>query len=392
MNPKVAEGICSTVGTVVRKSETEMNGGSFMRVRVNVDVTNPLSQGRMVSFGQSTENWVFFKYERLPNLCYWCGCLIHDDRDCEVWLDSKGSLKVEEQKFGPWFRAPPVSQVQKNVISVPGFFHKKKGSSSTQKASVQPRKAPVKSTLSSAAQTTLVDVDQCCMEQSEEFLCGSVTADEINSPTVFGQSSKQVGSLENQFEREMGDVTKNKEPPVGEWSVSPPEINPHLFPPNNAPDQVLKSKELVQKDTFFFELAEIDEGLSKLKAGPITVNDSLIAKIPINEHVTSEEVKEAVRVSQVLEEVNYANSCAATSETQTIPTPRQQGSGKRLNKADLPSKPIGNSSTIESVLSTKRVFEELSHPNGLPSKKRAVSVEINSSKLAEVDAQPRPTQ
>ena len=190
----------------------------------------------------------------------------------------------------------------------------------------------------------------------------------------------------------MGDVTKNKEPPVGERFASPPEINPHLFPPNNAPDQVLKSKESVQKDSFFFELVEIDEGLSKLKAGPITVNDSLIAKIPINEHVTSEEVKEAVRVSQVLEEVNYANSCAATSETQTIPAPRQQGSGKRLNKADLPSKPIGNSSTIESVLSTKRVFEELSHPNGSPSKKRAVSVEINSSKLAEVDAQPRPTQ
>ena len=148
----------------------------------------------------------------------------------------------------------------------------------------------------------------------------------------------------------------------------------------------------MQKDTFFFKFVEIDEGLSKLKAGPITVNDSLIAKIPINEHVTSEEVKEAVRVSQVFEKVNYANSCAATSETQTISAPRQQWSGKRLNKADLPSKPIRNSSTIESVLSTKRVFEELSHPNGLPSKKRVVSVEINSSKLAEVDAQPCATQ
>ena len=63
-----------------------------------------------------------------------------------------------------------------------------------------------------------------------------------------------------------------------------------------------------------------------------------------------------------------------------------------MNKADLSSKPVQNSSTIKSVLSTKRIFEELSHPNGLPSKKRAVSVEINSSKLAEADAQPRPTQ
>ena len=178
-----------------------MNGGSFMRVRVNVDVTRPLSRGRMVSVGQSTEKWVSFKYERLPNLYYWCSCLNHDDRDYEVWLDSEGSLKVQEQKFGPWLRAPLVSRVQKNVISMLGFFHRKKGSSSTHKAPVQPRKAPVKSTVSSVAQTTPVDVDQCCVEQSDKFLCGSVTADEINSPTVFGQSSKQVGPLENQFER-----------------------------------------------------------------------------------------------------------------------------------------------------------------------------------------------
>ena len=111
----------------------------------------------------------------------------------------------------------------------------------------------------------------------------------------------------------MGDVTKNKEPPVAEWSASPPEINPHLFLPNNAPDQGLKSRESVQKDTFLSKLAKIDEGLSKLKARPIIVTDSLIAKIPINVHVTSEEVKEAARVSQVLEEVNYANSRATTS-------------------------------------------------------------------------------
>ena len=121
MNPKVAEGICSIVGTVPM-AETEMNGGSFMRVRVSVDVTRPLSRGRMVSVGQGKENWVSFKYERLPNICYWCGCLNHDDRDCEVWLDSEGSLKVEEQQFGPWFCAPPESRIQKKCHFSARFF------------------------------------------------------------------------------------------------------------------------------------------------------------------------------------------------------------------------------------------------------------------------------
>ena len=43
-----------------------------------------------------------------------------------MWLDSEVSLKVEEQQFGPWLHAPLASCVQKNVISVPGFFHKRK--------------------------------------------------------------------------------------------------------------------------------------------------------------------------------------------------------------------------------------------------------------------------
>ena len=98
MNQKVATGICSQVGTVIKKPEVEREGesfmrvikkpeaeregGSFIRVRVRVDITIPLSQGRRVSLGQGKEIWVSFKYERLPNICYWCGCLNHDDRDC----------------------------------------------------------------------------------------------------------------------------------------------------------------------------------------------------------------------------------------------------------------------------------------------------------------------
>jgi len=102
MNQKVVAGICSQVGTVIKKSKTKGEGGSFMRIRVRVDITIPLSQGRMVSLGQGNESWVSFKYERLPNICYWCGYLNHDDRDCETQLESEGSLKVEDQQFGSW--------------------------------------------------------------------------------------------------------------------------------------------------------------------------------------------------------------------------------------------------------------------------------------------------
>ena len=77
-----------------------------------------------------------------------------------MWLDSEVSLKVEEQQFGPWLHAPLASCVQKNVISVPGFFHKKKGSSTTQRASFQPRRAQANSMTVPPSPTTHADVEQ----------------------------------------------------------------------------------------------------------------------------------------------------------------------------------------------------------------------------------------
>lgn len=106
----------------------------FVKVRVRMDITIPLSRGRMVSLEQGKELQVSFKYERLPNICYWCDCLNHDNRDCEAWLESEGSLKVEDQQFGPWLRAAPASRARKNTVTVPGLFKTMKGSTSTPKA------------------------------------------------------------------------------------------------------------------------------------------------------------------------------------------------------------------------------------------------------------------
>ena len=71
----------------------EIDGGSFMRVRVIIDINKPLCRGRRFSSSQGEQGWVSFKYERLPNLCYWCGSLSHVDKDCELWIDSEGQLK-----------------------------------------------------------------------------------------------------------------------------------------------------------------------------------------------------------------------------------------------------------------------------------------------------------
>ena len=85
----------------------------------------------MISLDSGKELWVSFRYEQLHNICYWCGCLTHDDRDCEQWVESEGSFSTESQQFGPWIRAPPFFPLRKNVIKVPGFHTQRGKDSST---------------------------------------------------------------------------------------------------------------------------------------------------------------------------------------------------------------------------------------------------------------------
>ena len=57
------------------------------------------------------------------NLCYWRGKLSHDDKSCELWIQSKGTLRVSEQVV-PSLQASPHRSARKGVIVVPGMFER----------------------------------------------------------------------------------------------------------------------------------------------------------------------------------------------------------------------------------------------------------------------------
>ena len=97
-----------------------------MRVRVIVDISQPLCCGRVVTLDDSRELCVSFKYERLPNLYYWCGRLTHTDRDYDWWIESEGSLTDVDKEFGPWLKASPWYRARNSVVEVPGFYSKMK--------------------------------------------------------------------------------------------------------------------------------------------------------------------------------------------------------------------------------------------------------------------------
>nr|POF03742.1 uncharacterized protein CFP56_06660 [Quercus suber]POF20149.1 uncharacterized protein CFP56_65128 [Quercus suber] len=119
----IAKEIVSIAGQVdMTASEEDIsNDFNFLRLRVAVDTSKPLCRGRKITRSDGKEGWVSFKYERLPNICFWCGMLTHSDKECALWEKSRGNLKAEDQQFGSWLRASTPNPIRRTVIRVAGF-------------------------------------------------------------------------------------------------------------------------------------------------------------------------------------------------------------------------------------------------------------------------------
>lgn len=78
--------------------------GRCLRIWVYIDITKPLERGRaLVLNGKSI--WVSFRYEKLPQFCYFCGRIYHADKPCT----NKTSHRINDddlaKPWGAWLRA-----------------------------------------------------------------------------------------------------------------------------------------------------------------------------------------------------------------------------------------------------------------------------------------------
>ncbi|XVF19412.1 hypothetical protein REPUB_Repub11eG0108100 [Reevesia pubescens] len=71
--------------------------GKALRLRVLINVHNPLRRCSKLALPNGDNVLVTFKYERLSNLCYVCGCLDHMETNCDVAILMKklGMIKME---------------------------------------------------------------------------------------------------------------------------------------------------------------------------------------------------------------------------------------------------------------------------------------------------------
>ena len=219
-NKLVATDICEAIGRVDRSTgDSESEGGSYIRLRVTLDVFQPLCRGRVVTFEDGGKIWINFGYERLPNICYWCGCFDHGDRDCDIWIQSKGTLKQEEQQFGSWIRAIQSGPSRKNVVWVSGFYEGRSENVSTRRRREEqprPRKNPIqRSNMVMNPDKENTDMEADSMENQNQI--SHIYVETNENPTPPFQESRNKGDY---FAQKLKEVDKDlgiyEEPPIAD--------------------------------------------------------------------------------------------------------------------------------------------------------------------------------
>ncbi|XP_062112044.1 uncharacterized protein LOC133823369 [Humulus lupulus] len=81
----------------------------FMRIRVAIDVTQPLMRGRRVRLPRiRDEFWIDFRYEKLPDFCFECGIIGHLFQHCTLYLEHMDAGTEPTLPYGPWLKGAPL--------------------------------------------------------------------------------------------------------------------------------------------------------------------------------------------------------------------------------------------------------------------------------------------
>lgn len=78
--------------------------GAFLRARVAVELDKPIRRGFLLRVKKDDEpKWFKVQYEKLPYVCFSCGCVGHSDLECPtpVARDEEGKLPYDCQLRAP---------------------------------------------------------------------------------------------------------------------------------------------------------------------------------------------------------------------------------------------------------------------------------------------------
>uniref|UniRef100_A0A2N9GMN7 Zinc knuckle CX2CX4HX4C domain-containing protein n=1 Tax=Fagus sylvatica TaxID=28930 RepID=A0A2N9GMN7_FAGSY len=102
MNHDYAKVLGKVLGLVEQVAESEEARGceGCMRIRIKMDISKPLCRGRKARLSARNETWIAFRYERLPNFCYWCA-VVKLIRRVEVKVAGRSNAPRWDRRFNP---------------------------------------------------------------------------------------------------------------------------------------------------------------------------------------------------------------------------------------------------------------------------------------------------
>ena len=103
MTEEVGKDLGSKLGKYIKSDRHSWlsKQAKFLLIRVDIPFDKPLRRGGNIVNMEGDKHWVTFKYERLPNFCFFCGILGHDEKHC---TSSQGKSECHRQ-YKDWLRA-----------------------------------------------------------------------------------------------------------------------------------------------------------------------------------------------------------------------------------------------------------------------------------------------
>ncbi|KAH7843315.1 hypothetical protein Vadar_015113 [Vaccinium darrowii] len=100
--PIIGETIGKRIGEVlsVDNKAIAADQGKFISVRVRLSLDKPLKPSGNVVLGSGNKPWLDYKYERLNNICFYCGFIGHEMNGCLSKEEDERSERTRPNKFG----------------------------------------------------------------------------------------------------------------------------------------------------------------------------------------------------------------------------------------------------------------------------------------------------
>lgn len=109
MHERTARMIGTKIGVLHENqfSKRSIYNNRFLKIRVDIDIGKPIPPEYFFNKGNAGEVWIQFKIEKLSDLCFTCGMIMHTIGRCKFQTSATVSTSngISAKVYGPWIRA-----------------------------------------------------------------------------------------------------------------------------------------------------------------------------------------------------------------------------------------------------------------------------------------------